>query len=217
MQQQRVFCFSCAGTILAAIFIGGLFGCRSPIAEPNDSTVISGVVKDSVGLSVPNAIVEVRELNNTIVAVDTSGINGEFSFTEAFAQPQQKVIQVYHPDFNPFSQNLAEAISSSANLQSLRLLLRSGEGSCVQIPIEVVYQKEQGNIYKPATGAEIRLFSQGKFRSKAIFDSNWVNFTSLPVGAFRIEIIKPGFRLGVDDVVFTECGNYPITFQIYPE
>ncbi|MCC7436983.1 MAG: carboxypeptidase regulatory-like domain-containing protein [Armatimonadetes bacterium] len=214
-QQQRV--LACAGIILVAMLTGGISGCTVLDAEPTDSCVVSGIVCDSLGLGIPNAIVEVAKLSNTIVAVDTSDSDGQFSFPERFSNPEQLVIRVHHPEFNPFSQNVAEAIHSSAVSPRLRLLLQSGQRGCVRIPIEVVYQKQSGNIYDLVIGAEVRLFSQGKFRSKAISDSSGAYFTSLPVGAFRIEITKPDFRLGSEDFVLTECGSYPITFRMYPE
>ncbi|KXK57574.1 MAG: carboxypeptidase regulatory-like domain-containing protein [Chlorobi bacterium] len=224
---------SCIMAIFFAMVSGGLVGCKLSVSGPPDSvaisktdtgvvpktdtTIISGIVEDSMGLPVPGAAVEIVRVNEGVVVSDTTNSDGEVSFAGDFAHPEKLIIRAQHPDFRPFSQNLAVAINAAANPQSLRLRLEPAEGRCVNIPVEVVYQKERGNIYYVATGAEIRLFSEGKLRSKAILDSSCVEFTSLPVGAFRIEITKPGFRLGDDDFTITECGIYRITFHIYPE
>ncbi len=201
--------------LLFAILTGWFAGCGASVSEP--SAGISGVVKEIAGVAVPNATVEIVRLNGESAGVATCNSKGQFSFPEAFAPSEQFIVHVRHPEFKPFSKNLAEAIRASGSVDSLQLLIEPVEGNCVGISVAVVYEEENAYKAKDATGAEIRLYSQGRLRATAISGTDFVAFPSLPPGTFRLEIRKPGFRLGEEDFSLTECGSYPITFWIYRE
>jgi uncharacterized surface anchored protein len=158
------------------------------------SKIISGILNDEQGFSVPGAYIEALDAANARVSFDTTDDMGAFTLDNVTGDLSKMQLHVIRQDFKPFMANVQGIISAAGGHDGVILSMLHDDSCCARLTIQVSAGANNGRL----AGVEVKLRrgNSDHLVTTGITDADGrVTFTNVCHGEFNVRIAKAGYNV----------------------
>ena len=197
--------------IFALIFSSVFYSCNDSSTDPEETTSISGIVKDGKGNPVESAYVEAMNSNDVQISYDYSDENGLFLLGGISLNKSYIKISIFKQGFITY-ETIIDDFSDGKDKKIYPVLLNGENDSCCGKIKIIVKDRSDSSVVE---NAQVRLNTGENIIEKLYSDENGeVFFDSLCPDDYWVRIAKDGYLVIEKDLTVEDCDTLEYSFWL---